>query len=445
MTALFGAGSRLATDIKIAYRSLTRHVRRSIFLGGAIAGVTALLILLTGLSTGVREAMEYSATTLSSGHVNIGGFFKVTAGQSAPVVTNYEKVLETIKPTVPELDFAVMRGRGWAKVISESGSMQAGINGVDIRNEPEFKKVLSIVSGNIDDLAQPGTVLVFEDQLKKLDVKVGDAITISAQTTRGVANTIDCRVVAIARDVGLMSKWNIYVPIETLRGLYQLNANATGAIHLLLKDQYKEQAPQIAARLRTTLEKANYRVMDADPRAFWMKFETVNREEWTGQKLDVTTWEDELSFLTWVLQMLNGMTFVLLVILIAIVVTGIMNTMWIAIRERTREIGTLRAIGMYRFGVLRMFLLESLMLGFFGAVAGALAGAALGSGLNALKLKVPEAAQLFLMSERVHLAVHGSQVVSAVILLTVVTALAAFYPSFRAARLRPIEAMSHFG
>ena len=99
-------------------------------------------------------------------------------------------------------------------------------------------------------------MLVFEDQLKKLDVKIGDALTISAQTTRGVANTIDCRVVAIARDVGLMSKWNIYVPIETLRGLYQLNANATGAIHLLLKKKDQPQAPAIAARLRTSLEKA---------------------------------------------------------------------------------------------------------------------------------------------------------------------------------------------
>src|SRR5215212_8569927 len=102
MTALFGAGSRLATDLRIAFRSLTRHVRRSFFLGAAIAAVTALLILLTGLATGVAESMEYSATTLASGHVNIGGFFKVTAGQSAPVVTNYEKVLAAVKPAVPE-------------------------------------------------------------------------------------------------------------------------------------------------------------------------------------------------------------------------------------------------------------------------------------------------------------------------------------------------------
>ena len=54
------------------------------------------------------------------------------------------------------------------------------------------------MSGNLDDLAQPGTILIFDNQAEKLGVKVGDALTISAPTTRGTNNTIDVRVVAIA-------------------------------------------------------------------------------------------------------------------------------------------------------------------------------------------------------------------------------------------------------
>jgi putative ABC transport system permease protein len=437
--------SRLWTDLQIAFRSLTQHGRRTFFLGLAIASITALLILLNGLATGISETMVQTATTLTTGHINVGGFFKVTAGQSAPVVTDYMKVLRATKQAVPELTFTVQRGRGWAKIVSDTGSMQAGIGGIDIRDEPHFKKVLNITSGNIEDLAQPNTILLFEGQLEKLNVKVGDAITISAQTTRGAANTIDCRVVAIARDVGLLSKWNVYVPMETLRGLYQLNSGSTGAIHVFLGEREMEHIPQIAGRLRAALEQAGYRVMDPDPRAFWMKFETVNREDWTGQKLDVTTWEDELSFMTWTLQLIKGLTFVLLLILIAIVVTGIMNTMWIAIRERTREIGTLRAIGMYRRGVLWMFMLESLLLGLFSALGGAVAGALIAAGLNAMHIAVPIGVQLFLMSDHLHLAVHFQTLTQAVGLLTAVTALAALYPSFRAARLQPVTAMSHFG
>ncbi len=430
---------------RIALRNLLQHRRRTLFLGLALAAVTGLLILLNGLATGIRSTLLHTATTLTSGHLNVGGFFKVSGGTSAPVVTRYAEVLETVRKAVPEMRFAVQRGRGWAKVISDRGSMQAGIGGIDIRNEPEFKNVLTITSGNIEDLAQPNTILVFEGQLEKLDVKVGDAITISAQTTRGIANTIDCRVAAIAKDVGLLSKWNVYVPNETLQSLYQLRSDATGAIHVMLGPEHLDQINAIAGRLRKSLADAGNRMMEPNPQAFWMKFESVNREDWTGQKLDVTTWEDELSFMMWTLQALQGLTMVLMIILVAIVVTGIMNTMWIAIRERTREIGTLRAIGMHRRAVARMFLLESLLLGIVGTSFGALGAAAIAAGINALDIGVPISVQLFLMSDYLRLDVTPQAAIQSVVMLSLVTGLAALYPSIRAARLRPIEAMAHFG
>jgi putative ABC transport system permease protein len=435
----------LGTDFTMAGRNLLRHTRRTIFLGVALAAVTALLVLLQGLTTGIKNTMLRSATTLSSGHLNVGGFFKVTAGQSGPLVSDYAKVLDVVKKSIPQMDYVVQRGRGWARVVSDTGSLQSGINGMDIKDEPAFKQVVQVVSGNLDDLAQPHTMLVFEGQLKKLGVKVGDAVTISAQTTRGTNNTIDCKVVAIARDVGLLSQWSVFVPTQTLRDLYQIKPDATGVLQIHLKEKDLNNLGPLAGKLRNDLEKAGYRVMDPDPRAFWFKFEVVNREEWTGQKLDVTTWEDEISFLTWTLSLLNGLTFVLMIILIAIVVTGIMNTMWIAIRERTREIGALRAIGMQRRSVLRMFIFESLLLGLFGTTLGAIIGAGVAALINAKQVAVPVSTQLFLMSDHLHLAVIGSNVVTAIVSLTFVSALAAIYPSVRAARLRPVAAMSHFG
>ena len=55
------------TNLQIAARSLFQNRRRALFLGGAIGAVTALLVLLNGLSTGVHETMEHTATTLASG------------------------------------------------------------------------------------------------------------------------------------------------------------------------------------------------------------------------------------------------------------------------------------------------------------------------------------------------------------------------------------------
>jgi ABC-type antimicrobial peptide transport system permease subunit len=136
---------------------------------------------------------------------------------------------------------------------------------------------------------------------------------------------------------------------------------------------------------------------------------------------------------------------VLITILLGIVVVGIMNTMWIAIRERTREIGTLRAIGMQRGAVLWMFLLESLMLGLGGTIAGAALGFGVAAALNAAHIHVGTGMQFILMSDHVRLAVHGALLVFSIGLITLVTGLAALYPSMRAARLRPVVAMSHFG
>src|ERR1700690_618761 len=183
-------------DLRIALLSLFEHKRRTFLLGAAIATVTALLVLLNGLSAGIRHTLIETATTISTGHLNVGGFFKVTAGRAGPIVTEYQKVLDVVKREMPELDFAVPRGRGWGKIVSDSGSTQAGIGGIEIQHERDFKKIVQLSSGNFEDLAQPNTILLFESQLKKLQVKVGDAVTISAQTPRGVANTIDCRVVA---------------------------------------------------------------------------------------------------------------------------------------------------------------------------------------------------------------------------------------------------------
>jgi len=427
----------------IAFRNLGTHRRRTLLLGGAIAGVTALLVILMGLSTGMKDTMLRSATTLATGHVNVGGFYKVTAGQSAPVVTGYPKIIEQLRKDVPELDYVVQRGRGWVKMVSETASQQVGLGGLDIQAEPGLRQVLQMREGSLDALTEPNTVLIFEKQAKRLEVKVGDTVTLSAPTLRGTNNTVDVRVAAIAANVGLLSDFNVFVPNATLRSLYQLKDDTTGAIQLYLKDVSQVQAVQ--ARLRETLAASGYQLMDNDPRAFFMKFEVVNREGWTGQKLDITNWEDEISFINWTLTALNGLTGVLIFVLLVIICVGIMNTLWIAIRERTREIGTLRAIGMQRTRVLAMFVFEALTLGLLGTVAGAVVGLAVCLGINAADVSVPEVVAVFIMSDTLNLAVNPGSVIGAMVFITACTTAISLIPSFLAARMKPVTAMHHIG
>jgi len=429
--------------ILIALRNLISHRRRSLMLGGAIAGVTALLVFLGCLSSGVRRSMLESATTVATGHLNVGGFYKVTAGQSAPLVIDYPKVRSIIEKTLPDVAFVAPRGRGWARLVSDEGSMQTGIAGVDLKNEPMLPKVLKMLEGNLQDLAKPGHVLIFASQAKKLKVKTGDSMVYSVLTDRGVNNTVDVRVCGVAEDMGLMTSWNTFLSRETLARLDQTNDSVTGALLIYLKDM--KRIPEDMDLLRKALTAEGHIVMDHSNKAFWMKMPEVNREEWTGQKLDITTWEDEISYVSWTLQAIDGLSFLLTSVLLIIIAVGIMNSLWIAIRERTREIGTLRAIGMRRWRVMVMFVIETFCLGALGTTAGAFLGCLVALGLNALAIPVPEGAQFFTMSSTLQFSLDPGRILGGAVVITLCCTAVSLIPSFKAARMRPVTAISHVG
>jgi ABC-type lipoprotein release transport system permease subunit len=434
----------ILTDVQIAVRNLTRHTRRNVFLGTALGTVAALLVLLGALTSGMEAAMMESATTLMTGHVNVGGFFKITSSSTAPLVSDYPKILEVVRRAVPEIEWDTARGRGYAKAVSEAKSMDLVLVGVDVGAERSFSKVVNVKEGSLADLAQPGTMLLFEGQAERLKVKVNDVITLSAPTDRGVNNTADVRVVAIARNVGLLSAFSAFINWDTVRQLYGLKKTTTGAIHLYLRDPSRSEV--VAVRLRQVLKDAGWRIMDPDPQPYWMKLmQTVPSEDWTGQKLDVTTADDEMGQFKQFIVALRIVTWLLGIILMFVVIIGILNTLAIAIRERTREIGTLRAIGMQRRKVLWLFLLETGLLGLGGAGAGAVVAVAIGAALNAARIALPESAQVFLAQDRLHFLLEPRAILGVVLALAGITVLSSIFPARRAARLRPVTAMHHVG
>ena len=161
---------------------------------------------------------------------------------------------------------------------------------------------------------------------------------------RGMSNTADLTVVTVLENLGLISSWNAFLPQETVINLYRLKKNSTGAIMVYLDDI--EKSDQIMEELHTLLTEKGYGILEHDPRPFFAKFEVTAGQDWKGQKLDLTTWSDEVSFLKWILTAIDSLSLTLIMIMCAIIAIGMMNTMWIAVRERTREIGTLRAVGM---------------------------------------------------------------------------------------------------
>lgn len=439
----------------IALRNLLQSPRRTSLLALAIGLVTTFLVLLMSLSAGISENLVTSATTMSAGHVNVGGFWKPTTGTAFPIVTGMGKVKEVLQKETPGLAYIVERHRGWGKLVSESGAVQSGISGIVAADEERFFQRLQLapekdykegggeeVKGDARRLAETGTIVLFANQAKNLQVGVGDVVTIKTETQSGASNTADVTVVAIAKDMGLLSSFSVFVSKQTVLDLYQLNADTTGALWVYLEDI--EKSEQTMALVREALVKNGFDVRDHEANPFFFKFEAVQGEDWTGQKLDVTWWQDEVSFLTWVLTAFDTVTWFLTLILVVIIAVGIMNAMWNAVRERTKEVGTMRAIGMTQLRVLVLFLLESLLLGLGATAGGAAFGAAVALGVDAAHIAVPsDAVRAILLSSELNLVVNPGTLVTAIVFLTLFTGLSALWPAIRASRLQPVKALQH--
>ena len=332
------------------------------------------------------------------------------------------------------------RNRGWGRMIGPSSSINVGANGVVPAAEGRLFHSLNIEAGTLDGLAKPNSVLIFAAQAKKLGVGVGDTVTFI--TEGGQTNTADLTVVAIARDMGFMSNWNAFVPRQTILDLYKLGNDTTGAVMVYLDDI--DRSETVLGELREVLTAAGYQLLDHDPRPFFMKFDKVANEDWRGLRLDLTTWRDEVSFIVFIVTSLQALSVFLVGILGVIIATGIANSLWMAVRERTKEIGTIRAIGMQKGAVLRLFLTEAGLLGFIAATAGALLGVILVVAINAAHVPIAnDGMKIFLMTETVSLALHPSQVVMTIVMFGLLTAAAALYPAWRASRLRPVVALGY--
>ncbi|MEN9833928.1 MAG: hypothetical protein RL011_121 [Pseudomonadota bacterium] len=441
----------MMTIFRIAFRNLLQARRRSLLLGLAVALVAALFLTLRVVSGSVAERMIESATTLSAGHVNIGGFFKARKKGSDPLISDRAGVKEAVRKSVPEATTIIDRHRGWGRLVGPQSSFNVGLSGIEYEDEGRFFQALQLAPessykdggrdqalGNFADLKKPNSVLIFAAQAKKLGVTIGDNITMVVEGAK--ANTVDLTVVAIAADIGFMSNWNIFVPRRTVLDLYRIQDNSTGVVMVYLPNP--DRATAVMERLRADLTKAGFTVMDHDPRPFFFKFDKVSGEDWLGQRLDLTIWSDEVSFVLWVTRALDLVSFFVVAILAMIIVGGIVNSMWMAVRERTKEIGTMRAIGAPKTMIVEMFVAEACLLGIIAAAIGASLG--VGGILLVNMLKIPvtnEGVRLFLMTNTLKFSVHSTQFLSTLVLFAAVTGFASLYPALKAAGLRPVEAL----
>jgi putative ABC transport system permease protein len=138
--------------------------------------------------------------------------------------------------------------------------------------------------------------------------------------------------------------------------------------------------------------------------------------------------------------MIDIMIFFIKLMLIAVVLISILNVMIMAVYERVREIGTMAAIGTFPRKILSLFLVEGFCLGVSGAIVGILLGLGIIFILNLSKISFAFGrAQSLILAP----TIDPFEVLTASLVVIVVSVLASLQPAYKASRLEPIDALRH--
>jgi putative ABC transport system permease protein len=297
-------------------------------------------------------------------------------------------------------------------------STNVRVNGIDPAREAA---VLPLLPGRVTPrpgaaLLKPGQILIPELLARGMKVKVGDTVVVVATNRDGSVNGRSFTVAGVVSDLSGPGGRDAYIDIDDARHILRL---ATPEIsEVLVRLKRLDTLHATVAALRRALPGG------------------------TGglSGFEVHGW-DALSPFAHIAQLIDLLTIFVKVILVSIALISIMNVMIMAVYERIREIGTIAAIGTPPGRILGLFVIEGLLLGVTGAVAGILISLGAIAVLNIHKVSFAFGMGHSVVVLTPSLTLANIVTVAAVVI--VVAVLASLQPAWKAARMDPISALRH--
>ena len=251
-------------------------------------------------------------------------------------------------------------------------------------------------------------------------VESGTRIEMLAATAHGAPNVASLNVVA-AKNIGIKALDDVYLAMhlaQAQRLIYGSTAPQVTAIQIQL--QHTAQLERARARLQTLLD-----------------------QQFHDQPLEILDFKVLNPMYGQTAQFMNSIFGFIATLITVIVLFTIGNTMSTAVVERTVEIGTLRALGLRRAGLRRLFLFEGILLGLFGAALGLLCALGIAYLINhsGLSWTPPGYSYAYLIMVRVWQ--DPALLAGSVIGLVSVTVISAWWPANRAAKMLIVDALRH--
>jgi len=293
----------------------------------------------------------------------------------------------------------------------------AQVMGVDVERERSFMRVDRIVASGRLPNAGAAEAVVGRGLARKLGVGIGDRITLLSGTMRRSSNALTVTIVGLAAfPVSSMDELRLVLPLDRAIALARMDDSVT---EILVKAKDEGRIPALERRLETMLAGGGW----AD--------------------LEARTWS-EANYLLSFFEMADMVYFIMSLIFFLLASTVLVNTTMMVVFERTREIGTVGALGMKGGEIVRMFLLEALALAVIGAFAGVALGLAIAVPLSYIGIDISALTQQGLSFEISNMVFARPKPLGTALIFVYAVAIscaAAYLPARRAARIRPVEAL----
>lgn len=343
----------MLTWVTLAVRNLFRNGRRSLFTVLAIAlGFLAVNVLggfTAYIFTNLQNSYIYAE---ANGHLTVFRHGFLDQGKLDPTRYLLDRAqLATIRQVLarhpevvvstPQLQISGMLSNGQVSTIFiASGRVPSDVAAIS-RMGGRGTRVRLYDGQALDDGVERG-IGVSHGLARALNMKLGDTAVAMAPTVSGQVNALDAELYQlIDAPVEVLEDKLALVPLKFAQDLY--DTTSVDRVTIVLAPGAQVEA--VRAALARELAAA-------------------------GLGVDVKTWNELSPFYTKVKMMFDVIFAISFLIVFTIVVMSVVNTFTMAVMERTREIGTLRALGVKRRGIVSLFSLESLALGGFGSLLG---------------------------------------------------------------------------
>ncbi len=403
---------------RFAGRNLLRHRRRTLLTGSIVVVGFVAVTMTAGFIVQTFEALRFATIDALGGHVRLfdpRAEGKTDEEAQSYLLDDWEGLARLVRKdprvvrVMPKLSFFGLAAKGDRSV----GYLGTG-------TEPELERASGfapdlVIAGRFFSNPDADDVMLGAGLARSLGARPGDLITVMTTATDGSLNAVDATVVGILQyPVKEMDDRVLFLPYRAAARLLK----AEGKVNVLaVRLSHDEETDAVARSLAEVARAA-------------------------GRPVAVKTWLETAAFYKQVRLLYIGIFFFTGIVLAVVVILAVANTMTMSVFERTREMGTLLAIGMERGQVKKLFLLEGLLLAAAGTLVGALLSLVLRAGLNALSIQMPpppggtRGTLLFIRFFPIAYA-------AGFLLMTATLLVASWWPARRASRLNPVEALAH--